>query len=446
MAEENKITEITEEDLRAAFYMEPEDIVKFFGSKGLKTSFNWYEVYEDAHARAFTVAKMTDLDLLSDTKDLLERTIEEGKSYNAFKKEAMELFEKKGWVGFKEVTNDKTGETKIAELGTPRRLKTIYTSNINSAYAAGRYKEQLEEADIAPYWQYMTISDERTRPAHRAMHGKIFRYDDEFWNNFYPHNGWCCRCFVRNLSKREVEDAGLTVEKTEGKIKQVTEIVGGEEKQNSVYTFSKGGNVYNLKPDAGWATNVGKFSWGIDVAAWNKVKDLDENIKIKFLSQMAANPHKFSLVNSVIEAGLEHFGKPQSGKSVIAWLSPNITQMLINNKAALKTPLINITEKDISHILRNKKNINQKLTKDQVKNLYKYINNPDEIWLDTMDNSLNFIVFLPQNEIVENKDCIKINIKIDKSNKNTPINYIGSAGRMERVHEMTDKTRYKKIE
>ena len=64
-----------------------------------------------------------------------------------------------------------------------------HATNINTAYAAGRYKQQLEDVDIAPYMQYMCIVDDATRPEHRAMHGKIFRYDDPFWTSFYPPNG-----------------------------------------------------------------------------------------------------------------------------------------------------------------------------------------------------------------------------------------------------------------
>ena len=82
---------------------------------------------------------MTELDLLKDTKALLEKSLEKGQSYNEFKKEAMALFEKKGWTG-KRIDVDGKGNAKEVELGTPRRIKTIFDNNINSAYAAGRYR------------------------------------------------------------------------------------------------------------------------------------------------------------------------------------------------------------------------------------------------------------------------------------------------------------------
>ena len=88
-------------DVKKAFYMEPEEIVKYFESKGLKTSYDWREIYEEAHAKSFTVAKMMNADLLNDTHDMLTKAIKEGWSAGHFQKEAGELFKKKGWDGIR---------------------------------------------------------------------------------------------------------------------------------------------------------------------------------------------------------------------------------------------------------------------------------------------------------------------------------------------------------
>lgn len=240
-----------------AFYMTPEEIVKYFESKNCKISFDWHEVYAEAHAKAFTVAKMTNADLLKDTQNMLTTAIKEGWSRQKFQKNASELFAKKGWTGFKEMTDTKTGETKKVELGTPRRIKKIFSCNMNSAYAVGRYKEQMEDVDFAPYFQYQCILDNRTRPEHKALHGKVFRYDDPIWQSIYPPNGWNCRCFVKSLSDRDLARKGLKVESSEGHLREISTIVGGEEKTITAYDFSVNGKDYTLKPDAGWDTNLG---------------------------------------------------------------------------------------------------------------------------------------------------------------------------------------------
>lgn len=259
----------TDINLLSAFNLEPKEIVKYFESKNCKISFDWHEVYEEAHAKAFTVAKMTEADLLKDTHKMLTTAIKEGWSEGKFKKNATELFEKKGWVGKKEVINPKTGELQTVELGTPRRIKKIFHCNMTSAYSVGRYKEQMENVDVAPYLQYVAILDSRTRPEHAAMNGKVFRYDDPIWNTMYPPNGWNCRCFVTQLTKGDVRRKNIEVESSEGRIKEVSEVVGDTEKQNTVYTFSKGGNVYHLKPDAGWGTNLGMFDYIPDMEKYN---------------------------------------------------------------------------------------------------------------------------------------------------------------------------------
>lgn len=128
---------------------------------------------------------------------------------------------------------------------------------MNSAYAVGRYKQQMEDVDFAPYFQYQCILDNRTRPAHKAMHGKVFRYDDPIWQTMYPPNGWNCRCFVNSLTPEDIKKQGLTVESSDGHIKEISTIVGKEEKSLTAYDFNVNGKNYRLVPDAGWNTNLG---------------------------------------------------------------------------------------------------------------------------------------------------------------------------------------------
>lgn len=63
-----------------------------------------------------------------------------------------------------------------------------------TSQAASRYKAYMENIDIAPYWQYKTVADERVRPEHWALHNKVFRKDDASAWQFIPPNGYRCRC------------------------------------------------------------------------------------------------------------------------------------------------------------------------------------------------------------------------------------------------------------
>ncbi|MRR33163.1 phage head morphogenesis protein, partial [bacterium] len=186
-------------DLAYAFGLKPEEAIKYFESKGFAITWDWHEILEHAHARAFTVAKATRLDILQDIRDELQRGLDEGTTFADFKKALTPRLKAKGWWG--EVVNETTGE--IAQVG-PHRLRTIFETNIQTAYQVGHYKSQMENAADRPWWMYVAVLDSRTRPAHAALNGLTFRHDDPFWSSHYPPNGFRCRCSVRAL-----DDGGL---------------------------------------------------------------------------------------------------------------------------------------------------------------------------------------------------------------------------------------------
>ena len=115
---------------------------------------------------------------------MIRRSRKAGRN-GGFLNELAPILKKKGWWGKKEVTNPDTGEVRHVRQGSPSRLKLIYRQNTQSAYMAGRYKQQLENADSAPYLCYIAVLDQKTRPAHAALHNMVFRYDDPFWGAMY---------------------------------------------------------------------------------------------------------------------------------------------------------------------------------------------------------------------------------------------------------------------
>lgn len=437
----------TDIDLLSAFNLEPTEIVKYFESKNCKISFDWHEVYEEAHAKAFTVAKMTEADLLKDTHKMLTTAIKEGWSEGKFKKNATELFEKKGWVGKKEVINPKTGELQTVELGTPRRIKKIFHCNMTSAYAVGRYKEQMENVDVAPYLQYVAILDGRTRPEHRAMNGKVFRYDDPIWNTMYPPNGWNCRCLVTQLTKGDVRRKNIEVETSDGKIKEVSEVVGDTEKQNTVYTFSKGGNVYHLKPDAGWGTNQALNSSNYDLLLYDKIKNFDYGLKAPLIEEINANPISIKQVQKTIEKGISEVEK-QTFKAnkmpvTLAWLTPDILKFTEKEKLKNVGAVIFLSDNDVIHLLRTNKNIKQKLSTEQLRRMPINFRKPDAVYYDIQDNALIYIQKLPKNEIEDEKDIIKFVVKPQKvANEN--VWKLTTAGKIKKID--LNNNRYRKVE
>lgn len=200
-----------------AIGMEPTEAIEFLRQKKMLAGKVFTkELHDSALAKATTIARLSSLEMTKDIYQSLETAMREGKGFNQWKKDLLGEFERKGWVFGKDksvsrgidgnlLADPKTGEY----FGTPRRLNTIYRVNMQSAYSAARYQRMRDNVDNRPYWQYSAVGDERTRPAHLALNGKIYRYDDPFWATFYPPNGFNCRCSVIALGERDLQRRGM---------------------------------------------------------------------------------------------------------------------------------------------------------------------------------------------------------------------------------------------
>lgn len=161
-----------------------DEAVDFFRAKGMRISpHSWMDVWGAEHVHAFTVARVTAMDVLEDIRSAVDRAVSDGVSLGKFKAELSETLARKGWLAAPGVE-----PTAPAAL-RPWRLETIYRNNLQSAYNAGRYKQMLEVARRRPFWMYDALNDLRTRPSHAAHDGEVRRFDHPFWDTWYPPNG-----------------------------------------------------------------------------------------------------------------------------------------------------------------------------------------------------------------------------------------------------------------
>ena len=79
-------------------------------------------------------------------------------------------------------------------------LRAEYNFVQASATMAEKWEEFQQDADRY-YLQYRTAGDNKVRPEHADMHGITLPMDDPFWEEFYPPNGWNCRCTVVQVRK-----------------------------------------------------------------------------------------------------------------------------------------------------------------------------------------------------------------------------------------------------
>ncbi|TRD18386.1 phage minor head protein [Palleronia caenipelagi] len=188
----------------------PPEVARFFRGKGLHPSFSWQDVEPEEHAVAFTVAKMAELDLLKAAKAEVQRAIDEGLTFETFQKSWRGNDRLKEWWGKARQTDPVTGESKVVTLGSPRRLRTIYRTNLRAARAAGQWERIERTKEALPYLQYRLGPSEEHRPAHAARAGLVLPVDDPFWSAWMPPNGWGCKCWVRQITRARAEALGVS--------------------------------------------------------------------------------------------------------------------------------------------------------------------------------------------------------------------------------------------
>lgn len=183
----------------------PKDAQAYFRAKDLRVGFDHRDVAPAEHAHAFTVAKAAKLDVLDDIRQSLDEALAEGKTFEQFSKELKPRLQKKGWWGVGEQIDPQTGERRAVQLGSPRRLKTIYHSNMRSARAAGQWQRIQRHKDSHPYLVYKLGPSENHRDEHVRWAGTMLPVDHEWWGAHYPPNGYGCKCWVEAVTRPEYE-------------------------------------------------------------------------------------------------------------------------------------------------------------------------------------------------------------------------------------------------
>lgn len=172
------------------------EAIEFFGKKEVVRPEVFNRLKEAHRTRAFTVKGLQDEYVLESIKEALLDALEEGLTTRDFIEGIEDLFETRG-------------------LGRPPgdwHLQTVFRTNTQAAYQAGHYQQMRQVRDTRPFWQYLTVGDDRVRLAHLELHGIVRRADDPFWLKWYPPNGFNCRCTVVSLSMEEMEEEDLRIE------------------------------------------------------------------------------------------------------------------------------------------------------------------------------------------------------------------------------------------
>jgi len=192
-------------EARRGFTVPPE-VPRYFADKNLSPRFSWLDVFGEEHAYSHTVAKATELELLAAFQKSIQTALEKGQGFENWRDNLRPELERLGWWKPRRVT-DPEGRLPdaLVDFSSPRRLKTIFWSNMRSARAAGQWERIQRTKKALPYLLYVRTTSAEPRPEHLTWAGLILPVDDPFWNSHMPPNGWMCKCAVRQITAREAE-------------------------------------------------------------------------------------------------------------------------------------------------------------------------------------------------------------------------------------------------
>ena len=146
---------------------------------------------------------------------------------------------------FKDFLND---VQKINNTYNGSYLRTEYNFAYQSSLMASRWKQFEEDGDRYNL-QYRTAYDDRVRTSHRKLEGITLPPSSKFWNDYFPPNGWNCRCTVVQVRKdkypesNEQEAMNLGSQATAGKHQEMFKFNPGKAMTTfpayNAYTISK---------------------------------------------------------------------------------------------------------------------------------------------------------------------------------------------------------------
>nr|WP_240142402.1 phage minor head protein [Nitrosomonas oligotropha] len=134
-----------------------------------------------------------------------------GTTFETFQKNLKPLLVEKGWWGKAEMTDPLTNEKKLVQLGNPRRMRTIFDTNLRTAYSEGKWARIQETKKAFPILIYHGNNSEHPRMQHSGWDNLALPADDPFWKAHFPVKAWGCKCFVTSANQKILDQRGLKI-------------------------------------------------------------------------------------------------------------------------------------------------------------------------------------------------------------------------------------------
>lgn len=381
----------------------PREAIDAFRAKGfqLAPSFSWKDRFEEDHAAAFTAAKALSADVLQTLHGAVEKALVEGKTFRSFAEELEPKLAAAGWWGQKEQTDPLTGERKLVQLGSPRRLRLIFDVNVRQAHASGQWARIQRNKRSRPYLMYSALLDERTRPEHRAWHGIVRPVDDRFWDTHTPMNGWRCRCTLRQLSQRDLDRRGLRVSQAPNM-------------RTRRWRNDRTGQTSEVPEgiDPGFAYNPGRAAIDRNAARVFADKSATWAPPISAAATAASGRVLLNAQGAEFRDWLDDLGqrrrRPSGDLRVVGVLDGDTLRGLQARGISPRSGAITIKDDAVAHLSRDAKR--SAIGRDQLRGLPEILAKPKAVLRDTRDGDLLYVVDGPDR-------ATKVVVRLDMAQK-----------------------------
>jgi len=149
----------------------------------------------ELRARSFLITGIEDANVVAEVRAILAE-LPQGLDWEVAKKQ---IVEKIGpWLASDEEDDSRKASKARAEL--------LLRTHGFQAYQVAQHRVMRAQEDVFPFWQYLTLDDEKVRPGHAALNGKVAPANSPFWADHSPPWQWGCRCRKAPLLPEEVED------------------------------------------------------------------------------------------------------------------------------------------------------------------------------------------------------------------------------------------------
>ena len=359
--------------LQQVFGLPPEKAVAFFRQKGYRVGFDYRDVWQREHQAGFTVAKAMQIDLLREIRMAVDTAIEAGTTFTDFKAGLMPLLVRRGWWGQARMADPVTGEMRRVQLGSPRRLKVIYDTNLRTAHAEGQWERIQAAKATLPYLMYDHTPRAHERPEHKAWDGLVLPADHAWWLSHYPIKAWGCKCRVIQLGQRQLDRLGAkvgtppddpSVSYTNARTGETQQIPAGVD---PAFAYPPGGRLASLGRVL--ADKVEQAPAALGAAVFRSAAP----------TAMPLLMQSFTTWINAVEAG---GAKGLGGRRVIGAVSPVSIAALDAQGVCLESAGLSLEQREVTHLFAAERKGNKAVDRRWIYALPEHLAAPDAVIYD----------------------------------------------------------------